>query len=421
MGSLAESKVPEGAQVPEGARTPPPVWVPATEPEREAVRQQVGRILASSLFRNSKRFPNLLRYTVEHTLNGDEPLKERTLGVEVFGREPSYDTTQDPVVRMTAVEIRKRLARYYQLPEHSAEIRIDFPQGSYLPEFHLAPQPAAANATAEAPTPVRARRWRPIAAALIAAAGLVIGAWASKPWTAAPTASDLFWKPIVHSASPVLLCVADARVTQPDLNLVNPEPPLTGVVNGDTTVLQLLQRDTVRFSNALTLSMLTGFLSAHAKPFHIRRTGATALSDLREGPVILIGLTDNPWTLRLSNQLRFSFGNDGGRLYIKDRRNPLSRKWGYDGLQAPLRSVPEAHGIVSRFLDPTTGRLVVTAAGLLWGTRAAGECLTDPACLAEAARLAPGDWSSKNIQVVISAKVIGESAGPPHVVAAHLW
>ena len=121
----------------EGAGTQPTVWIPESDAEREVIREQLGRVLASSLFRNSKRFPNLLSYTVECALKGNaEPLKERTLGIEVFGRQPDYDTTQDPVVRMTAVEIRKRLAQYYQTPGHENEIRIDFPPGSYVPEFH---------------------------------------------------------------------------------------------------------------------------------------------------------------------------------------------------------------------------------------------------------------------------------------------
>ena len=101
------------------------------------------RILASPLFKKSRRFPNLLRFVVERSLHGHaEPLKERTLGIEVFGREPDYDTNLDPVVRTTAVEIRKRIAQYYHEAGHENEIRIDFPAGSYLPEFRMPEKPA---------------------------------------------------------------------------------------------------------------------------------------------------------------------------------------------------------------------------------------------------------------------------------------
>ena len=83
---------------------------PTTEEEKQAVLDQLGRLLAHPLFKNSKRFPVFLRYVVEQTLEGasDQPVKERSIGVEVFGREVGYDTNHDPIVRITAGEVRKR-------------------------------------------------------------------------------------------------------------------------------------------------------------------------------------------------------------------------------------------------------------------------------------------------------------------------
>jgi len=67
--------------------------------------------------RNSKRYPPLFRFVVESALQDQtDPLKERLLGVQVFGREPDYDTNLDPIVRYTAGEVRKRIAQYYHLP-----------------------------------------------------------------------------------------------------------------------------------------------------------------------------------------------------------------------------------------------------------------------------------------------------------------
>src|ERR1700736_270054 len=115
-----------------------------TEAEREAIRNQMERMLANPLFKNSKRYPTLLRYIVEQPLAGSPAeLKERTLGVEVFGRHPDYDTNADPIVRATAGEIRKRIAQYYHEHGHETEIRIDLLPGSYVPEFQI---PAAKTA-----------------------------------------------------------------------------------------------------------------------------------------------------------------------------------------------------------------------------------------------------------------------------------
>jgi hypothetical protein len=109
-----------------------------TEPPPSAilVREQLRRLLAHPLFTNSKRYPVLLAYTVEQALDGNaSELKERTIGVEAFGREPTYDVNLDPVVRITAAEVRKRLIQYYYNFDHAGELVIEMPVGSYVPTF----------------------------------------------------------------------------------------------------------------------------------------------------------------------------------------------------------------------------------------------------------------------------------------------
>jgi hypothetical protein len=108
-----------------------------SDEEKSAIREQMARLLANPHFSQSRRFPPFLRYVIEKTLSGQEDLlKERTLGVEIFGRSPDYDTASDPIVRVTAGEIRKRIAQYYQEPGHENEMRIALPAGSYIPQFH---------------------------------------------------------------------------------------------------------------------------------------------------------------------------------------------------------------------------------------------------------------------------------------------
>jgi hypothetical protein len=88
------------------------------------VRAHLERILLSGPFRNSERYPALLRYVVEQELNGaSSELKERTIAIEVFGRDPSYDPGADPVVRISAGEVRKQLAQYYQEVTDPGQLR----------------------------------------------------------------------------------------------------------------------------------------------------------------------------------------------------------------------------------------------------------------------------------------------------------
>src|ERR1700734_3587743 len=94
---------------------------------QRAITDQLNRLVTSPLFSHSKRFPIFLRFVVEQTLAGEaDNIKERTLGIEIFERDASY---------VTAAEIRKRVAQYYQDPSHERELCISLPPGSYIPQF----------------------------------------------------------------------------------------------------------------------------------------------------------------------------------------------------------------------------------------------------------------------------------------------
>jgi hypothetical protein len=122
-----------------------------------AIREQLERLLTHPLFSNSKRYPVLLAHTVEQTLKGNTgDLKERSIGIEVFGRSPSYDANADPVVRITAGEVRKRLIQYYYDASHNGELIIELPSGSYVPLFRAPeplPQPEPPQTILETPSP----------------------------------------------------------------------------------------------------------------------------------------------------------------------------------------------------------------------------------------------------------------------------
>lgn len=100
------------------------------------IREELTRVLSGHEFRSSKRSQDFLRYVVEHTLDGhSETLKERTIGIEVFGRPVSYDPSEDATVRVKAGEVRKRLGMYYAAEGLHNPVRIDLPAGTYIPEF----------------------------------------------------------------------------------------------------------------------------------------------------------------------------------------------------------------------------------------------------------------------------------------------
>ena len=376
-------------------------WVPETEAERRAIREQLERILASSLFKNSKRYPNLLRFVVERALAGHtDPLKERALGVDVFGREPDYDTNLDPVVRTSACEIRKRIAQYYQDAAHETEIRIEFPSGSYVPEFRMPSKAAEPTVSAVARKKSLAWAWiGSLALLLLAMFAVLAGVNARK------SALDRFWAPVVGSDDPVSLYIG-GYTTGKDV----------------ISVMDLMENERVAFSDATALAKLASLLAAKKKPYRFRLQTSSQMEDLKDGPALLIGAFNNSWALRLTGQLRYRFvpNHETHVNSIRDSQN-ASVAWAGD-VSAPYRTLKEDYAIVSRVVDPSTGKIVVTASGLAkFGTEAAGEFLTSPKAMDQIERSAPRNWDRMNIEIVIATNVVGRRAGPPRVVATNFW
>jgi len=172
---------------------------------RSEALAELERVLESPQFRTSKKCSRFFRHIVEAVVEGRlDCLKERTLGVDVFDREPHYDTNQDPIVRGTAGEVRKRLAQYY-LEAGEGELRFSLPLGSYVPDAHYVTperlnrvQPPAALTNTR-----RRHHWFAIGAVTLAiCAVLASGAWL----LFRPTTLDRFWAPVLGSKT-VLVCL----------------------------------------------------------------------------------------------------------------------------------------------------------------------------------------------------------------------
>ncbi len=415
----------------------------------EQIREQLDRILHSAQFKSSRRCRSFLEYVVNQASSGQlDHLKERTIGIEVFGRDPDYDTNHDPVVRGTASEIRKRLAQYYQAAGNAGELRIDLAAGSYLPDFHIpvptpATQPSETRAvsvpltveversvrpeTALVATSRRSPRWF-IAVTLAALIGVVLLATLllKKESSGQAGIADEFWAPVLNSKGPVLLCVGQPTVFNV-LGSLNTEllQPGTKHAGGKVPIdLSLIVPNSDRYlalGDAMCLSALTAFLARHDREYHVRGGGSTSFADLRENTTVLIGGFTNDWTMRLTKQLRFTFHRDDATdtIYVDDRLNPGKRVWQLTGIW-PEWKMPVDYALVTRVLDPNTGKIVISAAGITqYGTAAAGEFLTDPKNLAQALKQAPKDWQQRSMEVVLETRVIGGTAGPPQVVATH--
>src|SRR3984893_4871459 len=107
------------------------------EVREQAVREELNRLGENASFCTSQRSREFLQYIVEHTMHGPTgTLKERSIGVELFQLPQDFDTGQHTVVRVTANEVRKKLAQHY-LAENGTHhpVRIHLPPGSYSADF----------------------------------------------------------------------------------------------------------------------------------------------------------------------------------------------------------------------------------------------------------------------------------------------
>jgi TolB-like protein/Tfp pilus assembly protein PilF len=147
--------------------------LPAAEISAESIRAALEKILASPGFANADRISRFLRYTVEETLNGQtDKLKESLLGIDVFGRKPSYDPRVDAVVRTEAVKLRARLREYYESEGREDPIVIDLPKGGYIPAFRHRKEPVTEAAAPVVAEPHRRHEWKPAVATVLVVAFL---------------------------------------------------------------------------------------------------------------------------------------------------------------------------------------------------------------------------------------------------------
>jgi hypothetical protein len=422
--------------------------------DHDAVRRQLERLIASPLFNQSRRYSSLLRYVVEETLEGrSDRLKERTVGIDVFGRSPSYDTNADPVVRTTAAQLRHRIAQYYSQSGHEGEVRIGLPPGAYVPEFR---QPASGHTvfalhvevaterdietvpaevapvlaeSVPAGKPVLSNFWlRRVVLAGVALALVALSVAAFYQIQAARQDASLrkFWGPVWDSGGSVLICIGGGQSKNGQGNQEGGSgTPATQSTAPDSapTVSDSLRANSVAWPDAMVTAELAGLAKSSGQTVRLRKSGLIAFADLRESPDILVGGFNNQWIMRVDANLRYRYVHDreADVHYIQDQKNPDRRDWAVH-LRHPYSTFLQDYGVITRVLDPSTEKMVVIASGIAsYGTMAAGDFLTQEKYMKMVADSAPQGWEHKNMQVVFSTEVISGNAGPPHILATWFW
>jgi hypothetical protein len=413
-------------------------------PKPEEIGRQLRAILASPVFHGSRRCQQFLEFVCEKSLAGEgRTIKERMIAIDVFGRHPETDLGEDTIVRVGAREVRKRLAQYYVTPEGAAaEIRIELPSGSYAPEFRYV---TAAPEEVAPPPVIRAKWWnttlvRVCGLAALAAITILAVATLTGP-TPNGEAFRLFWQPVFKSEEPLLVAVAHPIVYHPSSRAIHLSeeglPPQE--VPGQRAIQVPPDRLTgsdfvpvynqyVGFGDMVAANEVIAMLARHSKPVRVRMASNIGFADLQKAQTLLIGAITNRWTMELQQTWRFRFSwTPGTRTVIVDTQeqsaktaNSGARQWSI--LASDDGSAPDDYVLVGRIRSSFTGGFVLEAAGLKqFGTEAAGRLITDPERLGAILRKLPAGWESKNVQLVLHVRVIGNAPAQPEVLASNVW
>jgi hypothetical protein len=397
---------------------PSPKEKAATPALSDDIRRELSTILDSPEFRGSHRGQMLLRYLVENALEGGvERLKERTIGVELFHRDLSYDTGQDAIVRVAANDIRKRLAAHYLhsgAARAASHVHISLAPGSYVPNFEI-PEKLPPAPVPPQETGTRHGGWIPwtvVAAlaaicALLAVQNVKLRSGAARP---APLAI-LPWSLMAAPGATVNLVAADVNFAfykslvhaDPSLPAYTSQRWLDEIAARVPSIPDLSRIPFTSIADASIAARIGSVLRSGGCSISVRSGRMTHVADFKsDRSVILLGsVYPNPWVGLLNDHLNFRIEYDP--VLQKQVCKNVSPRPGESPLyvgtaRTPLPGV--GYAIVSLVPNLSHNGFVLIIAGTnMEGTEAAGELVTDLPRLAGALRSRGIDPAAKAEQL----------------------
>jgi|ERR1035437_7046119 hypothetical protein len=395
-----------------------------SDEELKRFQQHFRDLIEGSAFRGSQRSGQFLTYVVEQAIAGHlSSLKERTIGVEVFGRSPSYNTGEDAIVRVTASDVRKRLQQHYGRYGADSEFRINLPPGHYIPEIvrEVPPDspseavfPASEEPTAVAPSRIPALtesppetvasgapQNRPLRSVFLLLLVLLllgnVGAWlilfrqhsgwSTKPPSVAP------WSAMLRGTRSTLLITSDPNIaeiqglTGSDISTSDYANqlyiPLSNSLSPEVYrfVHDILRGDKAANVDLAIVASVAQLAQAASSRISVRGARDFRLSELdTENNFIFIGSPrTDPWTGLFNEQLDFRFHFDGASKQetIQNVRPHPGEASAYVPTAKGF-ATGESYATVSFIGNPDHAGQVLLLSGLnAEGTKAAGQFVTN--------------------------------------------
>jgi hypothetical protein len=446
-----------------------------------ALRDHLREIVEGEAFKGSHRSAQFLTYIIDQALAGQfDSLKERMIGIELFGRSPAYDTSEDAIVRVTASDVRKRLLQHYGKYGSASEFRITLPLGTYVPDIFYEPQarsgssgdekmhmeapgtfpgslqhpdspsaamPASRAEVQDSAVPDRdfdrsrgaTRKWMAFAALLVV---INLSLWAffakrSSTAAAAPP-SVLPWSVLFSSAHPTHVITSD-----PDLFAIQvlthssvsvsdyanhrylPEHNSLSAELKDLCT-NLLSGDKASNVDAQITAQIGQLAQTYSRKVDVQGARNLQFSNLKtdDNFIFLGSPATNPWSSVFEGQLDFRFDSapvPGGGL-IRNVR-PAAKEQATYVPTAKGGATGDSFALVAFVANPDqTGQVLLLAGLNREGTQAAGNLATDPARLSAAIRacgISPAG-PLKHFEILLRVNTLAGSPSQFDVVACHV-
>ena len=441
------------------------------------------RILAAPDFVRSPQLSKFLRYVCNATFEGrEQDLSEQHIGVEVFGREPNYDSAADTIVRSHALRLRRRLEQYFQRAGQQEPMHLVIPRGGYIPSFiprlaaldqlspnilaspyglrpemdetreanreelpnliAIAEQSSVSPALAESEGPAGSSS-RTLLGYRIAIASLalicvgLIGIMAMHLRTHLPVKRHhLLWSRLFTEDEPTQIVLGDSglvlfhAVVREYVSLhdylsddVSKQMPSVAHVDPDFARF-LLHRRYTSMVDATTLTHLLRLPEAVPDRTLVHYSRDMHLNDFKTGNVIMIGAQEAvPWVELFETHMdfRFSIENVDKHASFINRHPMLGEATEYSSVSTSTRG--KVYSVVAFLPNLSgTGNVLILEGLSMAGTEAAVDLVMDDDRLLPILNNArKPDGSIHHFEMLLESEGLGEGAGPARVVAMHTY
>jgi hypothetical protein len=375
-------------------------------PELDANQVQIQRIVSSKAFKTSEVHRNLLNYLAEKSLSGTaQNLKEYTVGLDVFGKPPTYDPRQESVVRMHVGRLRQKLTEYYRTEGQEDPVVVELPKGAFTLTF----APRAETAAPEQPASPGRRKISAREIALAASLFLAVlfagyfgvrlsrvektsDSAASLPWT--PDLQQL-WGPLLSSDRPLMVTLSTDPSRASGQGVVFPSS--TSSVTGVGT------------ANAAFL--LGQFLGQRKRNVFPIRSDLLSMGEIAMGDVIFVGSTVGKPQIQAIPPVDQPFVlTPEGVKNLKPQ--PGEPAFLSDALQKGTQEFEESHALISNLPGLYgNGKILYLSGNTIASVMGTVQALTDPDLARQLVRSlkAPNGSVPRFYQVVLKVKAMDDT------------